>query len=248
MTSRLRAFLDDSGQHGQEAAVDLAACPLFVEETQRQGASSRFVREGGVRFNRVTAYGLGARELPAMFGRRVGTPRIRPVLVKFWFNFDELPPGRQYAEIRVRVSLRPPAPVLFLDPLRETTEVESTMTVSTRAATSRALLAGVDVGRSSARSTRRTGSAPTAVAHDLGDDGFGWTYLAQDGMPLCGGREVALVLLELDRDTTELAGHFDAEALVTRRLLGLVNARRALPGRGPVPFDLSIAVAGQADD
>jgi hypothetical protein len=98
------------------AAADLADCELYVEEQLLGQSTSRFVKEGGVRLNRVTSYEVLPEELPAMFSRRSGLDRVRVVLVKFWLMFDELPPKREYAAIRIRISFQPAAQVLLLRP------------------------------------------------------------------------------------------------------------------------------------
>jgi len=207
----LRAFLAGprEGEPWPEPAGEyLASRQLFVEEQLLGQPTSRFVSEGGVRLNRVTCYWLSPDDLPAIARRRPGRSRLRFALVKFWLMFDELPPNRQYAVVRIRISLKPPAPVLMLRP---------------------------DL------STPSTQTGPAATAVDLGADGFGWTFEAQEGSPLLARRQIALVLLELPEEVTELAGLFDAEALVSRRLLGTFTLRRSAPIDSAAPFLVSLA-------
>ena len=108
----LREFLAGpaEGQPWPPAAAgeDLTGRDLYAEEPILGQPSSRFVREGGVRLNRVTHYALTPGDLPPMFRRRPGLAGVKLVLLKFWLMFDELPDGREYAAIRIRVGLQPP--------------------------------------------------------------------------------------------------------------------------------------------
>jgi hypothetical protein len=230
----LREFLADPAE-GQpwppaEPGADLAGHDLYVEEPLLGQPSSRFVKEGGVRLNRVTHYALTPDDLPPMFRRRSGLTRVKLVLLKFWLMFDELPPNREYAAIRIRVSLQPPAPVLLLRPDATTSQAEPAQPPARPASDLAGLL------RSAAAQGQPGASQPAATAIDLGAEGFGWTYQARGGTPLTSRREITLAMLELPADTTAVTGLLDAEAQVNHRMLGTAKRRRVAPVNSAAPF------------
>jgi nucleoside phosphorylase len=61
----------------------------------------------------------------------------------------------------------------------------------------------------------------------LGEDGFGWNYEARDGAPLLPQRLTTLAVLELPPAASGLAGVMDADAQISRSVLG-----RAIPRKG----------------
>lgn len=222
------------------AGAGLAGCELRLEDQLLGPPASRFVKEGGVRLNRVTHYSMTPDDLPAMFRRRPGLNRVKLVLVKFWLMFDELPPQREYAAIRIRVSLRPPAPVLLLRPDTGTGPAEPAPAPGPVADVVRLL-------RSAVPQARAAGPQPAATAVDLGMEGFGWTYQAHGGVPLASRRETTLAMLELPSGATEIAGLLEAEAQIDRRLLGTAKGRRAAPVNSAAAFQVSLEDQGAAD-
>jgi hypothetical protein len=209
--------------------ADLAGRDLYVEEPLLGQPSSRFVKEGGVRLNRVTHYALTPDDLPPMFRRRPGLTQVKLVLLKFWLMFDELPPNREYLAIRIRVSLQPPAPVLLLRPDGTTSQAEPAQAPAQAASDLAGLLIAASQGRPG-------GSQPAATAVDLGAEGFGWTYQARGSTPLASRREITLAMLELPAGTTAVTGLLDAEAQVNHRLLGTARRRRAATVNSAAPF------------
>jgi hypothetical protein len=239
LSPALRQFLAEPAEGRRwppaTSKADLAGRELYVEEPLLGQPSSRFVKEGGVRLNRVTHYALTPEDLPPMFRRRPGLTRVKLVLLKFWLMFDELPPNREYMAIRIRVSLQPPAPVLLLrpdatasqaDPAQAPGAVPADLARLLRSAASQAAPAGA--------------SQPAATAIDLGAEGFGWTYQARGGAPLGSRREITLAMLELPADATTVAGLLDAEAQVSQRLLGTAKRRRAAPVNSAAPFTVPL--------
>jgi hypothetical protein len=238
----LQEFLAEpmAGQPWPEtaAAAAMVGRELYVEEPVLGQPASRFVREGGVRLSRVTHYALTTGDLPAMFRRRPDLSRVRLVLVKFWLMFDELPPNREYAAIRIRISLQPPAPVLLLRPDGPAGLAEPAEPARAAGGGSAADLAGL-VQRAAPRG-RGAAAQPGATAVDLGADGFGWTYRARGGAPLAARREIALAGLEVPSHAAELVGLLDAEAQIERRLLGTARRMRAAPVNSAAPFVVSM--------
>jgi hypothetical protein len=235
----LREFLAEpmAGQPWPEtaAATVNVSRKLYVEDPVLGQPTSRFVREGGVRLSRVTHYALTTGDLPAMFRRRPDLSRVRLVLVKFWLMFDELPPNREYAAIRIRISLQPPAPVLLLRPDGPAGPAEPARAAGGGSA---AGLAGL-VQRA-APPGWGAAAQPGATAVDLGANGFGWTYLPHGGAPLAPRREIAIAGLEVPSAAAELAGLLDAEAQIERRLLGTARRVRAAPVNSAAPFVVSL--------
>jgi len=221
-----------------EPGADLAGRDLDAEEPLLGQPSSRFVREGGVRLNRVTHYTLTPDDLPPMFRRRPGLTRVRLVLLKFWLMFDELPPNREYVAIRIRVSLQPPVPVLLLRPDAAPGQAEPAQPPAHVAPDLVGLL------RSAASQAPSAESQPAATAVDLGAEGFGWTYQARGNTPLASRREITLAMLELPAEATAVSGLLDAEAQVSQRLLGTAKRRRVAAIDSAAPFVVSLYQPG----
>ena len=202
--------------------ADLAGRDLYVEEPLLGQPSSRFVKEGGVRLNRVTHYALTPDDLPPMFHRRPGLTQVKLVLLKFWLMFDELPSTANTWPSGSGSASSRRAPVLLLRPDGTTSQAEQAQAPA-RATSD---LAGLLIAASQARSGA---SQPAATAVDLGAEGFGWTYQARGGTPLASRREITLAMLELPAGTTAVTGLLDAEAQVDHRLLGTASTSRQLP-------------------
>jgi nucleoside phosphorylase len=118
----LRDFLaepaDDEAWSAPAGQAILAESELQVGESQLGQAPSRFIRQGGVRLNRVTHRLLLPDELPAITSHRPDLKNIKLILARFWLMFDELPPKHRYTAIRIRIKLHPFVPVMLLSPDR----------------------------------------------------------------------------------------------------------------------------------
>jgi hypothetical protein len=236
LSPALLRFLAEPAEdrRGPPGKADPASREPDVDEPLLGQPSSRFVKEGGVRLNRVTHYVLTPEDMPPIFRRRPGLARVRLVLLKFWLMFDELPPNREYMAIRIRVSLRPPAPVLLLRPGETAGQPEPARAPGAAATEVAGLL------RSAAPQAASGASQPAATAIDLGAEGFGWTYQARGGAPLASRREITLAMLELPAEATMVDGLLDAEAQVSQRLLGTAKRRRAAPVNSAAPFTVPL--------
>lgn len=216
---------------------------LFVAEPLL-GGRSRFVQEGGVMLLKVDNYRVTAADFPAMAGRRAGSERRRLELLKFTFMLRELPAGRRYETARVRIVLRPQPPLMLLRPRLTYSESHATRGFSSefRPMLTRLLRMGVTHTRSGGVS--RVERLPVVTGVDEGPAGFGWTFQAQDGAPLVPQRTQTVAVAELPPDSTGVAGTFDAEAFVARRVAGIYEPRRALPRTPPVTFRVDLPAAG----
>jgi nucleoside phosphorylase len=223
----LREFLAeparDEAWNLPAGAEALAECDLYVEEPQLSGSGSRSVKEGGVRLNRVTYRPLSPDDAPAIAGYRAGLENVQLVLAMFWFMLTELPARRRYDSIRIRIKLRPPAPVLLLSPDLPDGAGQAWQVLAAEIA-------------SAVASLLRTGTQLAATGVDLGDDGFGWTYQARDDEPLIPQRLTTLAILELPPDAAGLIGVLDAEAQISRFVLRNVIPRKAAPVNTAIPF------------
>jgi hypothetical protein len=234
----LRAFL--TGGEDPGPGEPLASRRFAVAVPSRGEPRSRFVTEGGVLFRRATSYRLTVDDLHPMARRRPALAEVRLELVKFAFTFLELPHRRQYDEIRVRITLLPQAPVLQLRPRLKSAESQTTHSFSSEVAPTLSRLLQLEVRHSREASASRTEQQPVVTALDFGAEGFGWTYQAQPGAALVPRVEETVAVLELPADTTALAGTFDAEAVITRRILGILEPRSTVPQEPPVPFLLKL--------
>jgi hypothetical protein len=251
LAPRLLAFLaeDDAVPVGDEAGdlsgarKPIAAQRLCVEMDRRAAARSRLVTEGGVLFLRaeICAADDGG-DPPAGRKRSADGPRLKAV--KFRFTVTELPPSHSYIEVRVRIMLDPRLPVLLLRPHQEFAEQQFGSEFSTEFAPTIGGLVRMEMRRSRSESTSRVERRPVVTPLDLGPDGFGWTYQAQDGAPLSPRTEATIAVLEVPSDATALTGVFDADAIITRRVLRTVERRRALPSEPPAPFSVDLGTAG----
>ncbi|HEY1920339.1 MAG TPA: hypothetical protein VGH27_32625 [Streptosporangiaceae bacterium] len=247
LSAGLSAFLtgnDLGATHRGEVAdgpQEIAAQVFVVEQIPRGGARSRLVEEGGVRFVRAASYRLTLDDLPPIASRREGIEQSRLQMVKFAFTFSELPPNRSYAEVRVRIALKPVVSVLQLRPYLKNADSQSTRSFSTEFAPAITKLLQLEMKASRSVSTNRTEIRPVATAFDLGAEGFGWTFQAQEGAPLFPRTEYTVAVLETPLGTAQLDGLFDAEAIITRRILGTFEPRRVLPPDSPVAFTLPLS-------
>ena len=233
----LRAFLSSDAAAG---GGELAYSELFVEEQVLGQVTSRFVKEGGVRFCGVRSYVITAAHLDAMAVQWRGLPDVQLELLKFTFMIDLLPPSRQYTSVSVRITLRPPAPALLLEPSLETAVTDLEKTFSVEFAAEIARLLQVHLAGSGGQTLRRTERFPVATAVNYGADGFGWTFQPQDGAPLFAHEVITMAMVELPRGTRELSGLFDTEALITRRVLAKLIERPAAPVNAASPFTVDL--------
>jgi hypothetical protein len=239
----LRAFLGGPDHDpGAEAGADDAplAEQAFYFDPEARGDRSRFVAAGGVRFNRAVPYRLRIEDLEPMARRREAVDSLRLELVKFTFTVLELPPGSSYETVRIRIKLDPPRPLMQLRPRNDTTESRRTSSFSVDAQPLLSKLMQLDLGFTSATSVDVTESRPVVTALDLGAEGFGWTYQTQNGSPMSPGVRQTIAVLELPQDADGISGTFDAEAVVTRRLLGLVAHPHTVPGQPPAFFRIGL--------
>ncbi|HXP18202.1 MAG TPA: hypothetical protein VN840_01025 [Streptosporangiaceae bacterium] len=227
----------------EEGIRPVAECRLFVEQTVR-GAHSRLIEEGGVQFLRAESYWLVVDDLAPMARRRENIDLVRLQLVKFYFTLSELPHSCSYAEVRVRIRLNPPAPVLQLRPYLKLASSESSRLFSQELTPTLAKLVRLGTKRSTSGRTGQTGEQPIVTGLDLGDAGFGWTFQAQEGTPLLPRTEYTIAVLELPAGTTRLEGVFDAEAIITHTMLSVFHPRKATPADPPVPFQLELSAGG----
>lgn len=217
----------------------LAVRDLFVDEPLL-GERSRFVQEGGVVLLKVDNFRVTAADFSVMAGRRAG-PERRLELIKFTFMLRELPAGRRYETARVRVALKPPPPLMLLRPHLTYTDARATREFSSEFRPTLAWLLRMGVTHTRSGSVSRTDRLPVVTGVDEGPAGFGWTFQAQDGAPLVPQRAQTVVVAEFPPDSAGLAGTFDAEAFVARRIAGLYEPRKALPRTPPATFRVDLA-------
>jgi hypothetical protein len=247
----LRAFLATDDDAAAAAGLEpggeqppLAMRRFFVEETLRSGGRSRFVGEGGVCFLRAESYRLTVDDLEPMAQRRVGISKLQLRMVKFYFTFTELPPNRSYAQIHIRINLDPPAPVLQLRPYLQHAQAQLVHSSGTEFGPALGKLVQFEMRRRVSDSISRTELRPIVTAFDHGPSGFGWTYQVQDGAPLFPRIEHTLAVLELPTEARTLKGTFDAEAIIMRRVLHMVEKREAIPDEPPTSFEVPLSGDG----
>ncbi|HEX3957483.1 MAG TPA: hypothetical protein VHZ03_12770 [Trebonia sp.] len=242
-TSELRAFLTEPDR-GTGAGAGYDGAPLaehaFFFDPEARGDRSRFVAVGGVRLNRALPYRLRIEDLEPMARRRAGVDSFRLELVKFAFTVLELPRGSTYETVRIRILLDPPHPLMQLRPRNDTTEARRTSSFSRELQPLLSKLMQLDLKFTSTSSVDLTESRPVVTALDLGAEGFGWTYQAQNGSPMSPGVRQTIAVLELPKDADVITGTFDSEAVVTRRLLGLVDQRSTVPVQPPASFHIGL--------
>jgi hypothetical protein len=239
--AELRAFLTEPDRGlGAEADIAPLAEQTFYIDPGLRGDHSRFVAAGGVRFNRAVPYRVHVEDLDPMARRREAIDRLRLELVKFTFTILELPQGSAYETVRIRITLDPPHPLMQLRPRSDTTQSRRTSSFSKEVQPTLTKLLQLDLKYSATTTVDVTESQPVVTAFDLNADGFGWTYQAQNGSPMSPGIRQATAVFELPMDVQGISGAFDAEAVVTRRLLGLVDRRSTMPIQPPALFHVEI--------
>jgi hypothetical protein len=238
----LRAFVaDDPGTEDSRAdPADLAYQQLYVEERVLGQVTSRFVGEGGVHFNSVQDYELTPENLPPMASQRRGLADVQLELLKFRFTIDQLPPSRAYTSVSVRITLHPRPTVLMLQPQLDTADTDLEKTSSSEFALEVARLIQVHLAQTHGKTIRRTEQLPVMTALDLGPEGFGWTFEAQEGSPVFPRTVITQAMIEVPRGTTTLSGLFDSEALISRRVLGSPITRPATPANSAAEFTLDL--------
>jgi hypothetical protein len=230
----LEAFLADDSTDLSEAG--LAYRELYVEEQVLGTTTSRFVKEGGVRFAAVKSYVITAANLEEMAIQQRGLPQAQLELLKFWFMIDGLRANMSYTSVSIRITLQPPGPAFLLEPSLEMTQADLEKTFSTEFAPEITRLLQLHLSRSRSHTIRRTESQPVVTAVNHGGEGFGWTFQARDGAPLFPRAVTTMAMVELPRGTSSLSGLFDSEALITRRILAKLIERPAAPVNAAVPF------------
>lgn len=227
LTPCLREFLAeparDEAWRRPAGTADLAESDFQVAEQLLGESDTRFVPEGGLRLNRVTYLPLSPDDVPALAGYRAGLAEARLVLAMFWFMLTELPAKRSYDTVRIMIKLQPPAPVLLLSPDAPDGPGPAWQGLAAELA-------------DAVESLLRAGSRLAATGLDHGDDGFGWKYEARAGAPLTPRRITTVVVLELPRAVTGLDGVLDAEAQISRAVLGKAFPRTATLVNSAVPF------------
>lgn len=242
----LRAFLDDDGPVADDPDTEgksLAYQAFYVEEPVLGPAPSRFVGEGGVRFNSVQDYAITPENLEAFAVRRRGLADVQVELLKFRFTIDRLPPSRNYTSVTVRITLDPLPTALMFVPDQETVKEELERTSGSELMLDAARVIQAHVTGKRGKTIRRTEQYPVVTALDLREKGFGWTFEARDGAPVFPRTVTTQALIEVPRGTTKLDGKFDSEALISRRLLGTATARRAAPVDSAEMFTVDLTAA-----
>jgi hypothetical protein len=241
--SGLRIFLTES-DYGPDPGGGVDGAPLaeqtFFFDSEVRGDKSRFVDAGGVRFNQAVPYRVRIEDLEPMARRREAVDSLRLELVKFTFTILELPQGSAYETVRIRITLDPPYPLMLLRPRNDTAQARRTSSFSKELQPLLSKLIQLDLKYTSATTVDVTESRPVVTALDLNADGFGWTYQAQNGTPMSPGIRQTIAILELSEDVGGISGTFDAEAVITRRLLGLVGRRSTVPVQPPALFRIRL--------
>jgi hypothetical protein len=132
----------------------------------------------------------------------------------------------------------------MLRPRLETISADTEHTFTSQFAPVVARLLQLHIAQTRARTVHRTESRPVATAVNHGLAGFGWTFEAHDGAPLHPHLEFTLAMLELPLATTSLDGLFDAEAMISRRVLDTFIPRRATPLNSAAEFSVSLPRSG----
>jgi len=239
LSSELRAFLEEDAHAEQGSADPLAERDLYAE-WQGKGATPRLLLTGGVTYVRSTHHTLTPADLPPMTRRRTDLDELRLELVKFEFMIRELPENRRYKEVRVLIKLDPYAPIMFMRPKEKSADSESVKTFSSQFAPTLAKLLQFDVSLAKTGSVSRTEQHSVVNCVSLGPEGFGWTFRAQEGTPLLPGPQHTLAVFELPLTAKRIKGSFDAEAMVSRELLGKSISTQSLPQDPAVPFKLRL--------
>ena len=226
-TAGLREFLAEPARDEAwslpPGTGSLLECQFQVEEQLLGEHDSQLVPQGGLKLNRVTYRPLSPEDVPAIAGYRAGLEDVRLVLAMFWFMLTELPAKRRYDTVRISVRLQPPAPVLLLSPDGPASAGQAWPALAAEIAAAIASLLPA-------------GSGLAATGVDLGDDGFGWKYEARDDAPLIPQRITTLVILELPPAAAGLVGVLDADAQISRSVLGKVFPKKATLVNPAVPF------------
>jgi hypothetical protein len=80
---------------------------LYAEEPVLSG-DSRFLREAGIRFGRVTTSQVADEDLPAAVHQRVDLPRLRFDRLTLPFELQFLPAGKSYVEAEIKLLFTTP--------------------------------------------------------------------------------------------------------------------------------------------
>jgi hypothetical protein len=226
---------------------DLAYRELFVEEQVLGRPTSRFIKEGGVHFVDVKSYMITVEQLEAMAIQQRGLPSVQLELLKFFFTIDQLPPSRHYTSVTVWITLDPAVPAFLLEPDLETATTDLEKTFSAEFAAEVARLLQVHLAGGGRRTIRRIEQQPVTTAINHGRDGFGWIFQAQDGAPLFPHGVITMALVELPRGTRQLAGLFDTEALISRKVLTSLVERPTVPVNAAKPFTVDLTAKPFSD-
>jgi hypothetical protein len=248
LSAALAAIFEDADRAGDEPQCSYAfgGLVLQVEEPDRAGNPSRFVRAASVRFQEPVAAVVPPEILPPFTRLRPDLPRLRHVAVQVGFMLEEPSPGHSYVSVRLVVRLDTPGvAVRALQPVWSTVSSASENTMTTEFSSGVAGPVHVGLTRTRAGSTRSESvQRPVVAGEDRGQDGFGWKYQAQEGAPLLAPRcEAPRALLELPRQVRELRGTLDFEAFTRVKRCGKFEAVRATPEQPPVPFTLDLGDA-----
>lgn len=241
----LQAFLASDFTDGDGG--DLAYRELFVEEQVLGRPTSRFIKEGGVHLVGVKSYVITVAHLEAMAIQQRGLPMVELELLKFFFTIDQLPPSRHYTSVTVWITLDPAAPAFLLEPDLETAATDLEKTFSAEFAAEVARLLQVHIGGGGGRTIRRTEQRPVTTAINHGGEGFGWTFQSQDGAPLFPHGVITMALVELPRGTRQLAGLFDTEAMISRKVLTSLIERPTVPVNDARPFTVDLTAKPYSD-
>lgn len=185
----------------------------LLYEDSARGDTSSFTKGARVILHKPTVALLYPADFPPIAHRRPDFAGHRHVLAKFSFMLDELPAKQSYDQARL---------VVILDD---------------------------DGARVLGQHTPdQAGAAPNAagvsiIAENRGQEGFGWKYQAQRGIPLIPQVEFAEAVIELPRDQVELAGRLTAEAMIVIPRYGVLTKLRVTPAQPPVPFTFDLGTA-----
>jgi hypothetical protein len=224
----------------------LARCYLYVPGASRDGGAESREQIGGVILHKPVAAVLLPSDFPPLSRRRPDFSGLRHVLVRFSFMLNRLPPRHIYESATLTVTLdHPDAIVMAQRPSWVTTDTESSDSTTTQFSVALDGLARLGAQRTAVSETAlRVSQLPVITAENRGQDGFGWHYQVQEGVPLLPRLEYATAVIELPREVRELTGALSSEAVISVPRYGVFTTSRATPAKPPVPFRLSLGAAG----